>query len=66
MRTGNELTGDPKCWLCAILTIPGKIYGPNICSVCEPEYKKRKFVFVRASQAELDELFPTLRNNIEK
>lgn len=61
MRSGNELLGDPKCWLCATLVIPGKIYGPNICAACLPEYKKREFTFVMATQAELDELFPIIR-----
>lgn len=58
MRSGNELTGDPKCWLCATVVLPGKIYSPNICTACLPEYRERKYTFVRASQAELDELFP--------
>lgn len=54
----NEQTGDPKCWLCACVTKPGKVYSPNICLDCLPEYQKRKFVFVRATQAEIEELFP--------
>jgi hypothetical protein len=62
MKLGNELLGDPKCWLCATVTKPSKIYGPNICFDCAPAYQERKFFFVRASQAEIDELFPTLRN----
>lgn len=58
MRTGNELTGDPKCWECASVVLPNKVYSPTICSACLPKYKERKFKFVRASQAEIDELFP--------
>lgn len=49
---------DPKCWLCGTLTSPLENYQPLICSACLPEYKERKFVFVRASQREIDELFP--------
>jgi hypothetical protein len=54
---------DPKCWLCATLVTPPKPvqYRPLICSDCLPGYKERKFVFVRASQQELDELFPIIR-----
>lgn len=66
MRISNELTGDPKCWLCASVVLPGKVYAPNICDVCLPKYKERKFVFVRHSQAELDELFPIVIRQIEK
>lgn len=58
MRTGNELVGDPKCWECATVVLPGKIYGPNICSSCIPKYKKRKYTYVRWSQEEIDKLFP--------
>lgn len=65
MKSGNELTGDPKCWMCAKVTKPGKTYSPNICWDCKPAYNEKKFSFVRATQAELDELFPTLRNNTE-
>lgn len=51
---------DPKCWFCGTLVIPTKVaYGPLICESCLPMYKKQKFVFVRASQKELDILFPT-------
>lgn len=50
---------DPKCWLCGAVVRPIKIiYQPLICEDCKPEYKKRKFVFVRASAAEIEELFP--------
>lgn len=55
----NEQIGDPKCWLCAAVKKPGKIYGPNICLDCLPGYLERKFVFVRPSQKEMEELFST-------
>lgn len=52
---------DCKCWICGVYTKPeiDSVFGPLICLECLPEYKKRKFVFVRASQAELDEIFST-------
>lgn len=55
----NEQTGDPKCWLCALVTKPTKIYGPNICTNCLPDYKKRKFIFARQTQQEMEALFLT-------
>jgi hypothetical protein len=59
----NEETGDPKCWLCACVKLPGKVYSPNICLDCLPEYQKRKFVFVRAGEAEIEELFPVVQKS---
>lgn len=50
---------DCKCWCCGVFTKPKPIFSPLICESCMPEYKKRTFVFVRASQAELDEIFST-------
>jgi hypothetical protein len=58
LLAGNELTGDPKCWLCAVVCSPGAVYEPLICAECMPSYLLRSFVFVRASENEIKELFP--------
>lgn len=52
---------DPKCWLCALVTRPSGIYGPNICLACLPTYKEKIFVFNRPTQEEMEELFSTNR-----
>lgn len=33
-KLGNEKLGDPKCWICAKVTKPTKIYGPLRCVEC--------------------------------
>lgn len=48
---------DCKCWLCAKVTIPSKVYGPNICLDCLPGYLERKFVFDRPKQEDMEALF---------
>lgn len=65
MKTGNELTGDPKCWLCANVTIPNKIYSPNICEKCKPGYKERKYFWTRWTPEDVAELFPGCRSILE-
>lgn len=49
---------DPKCWMCArIVGVDPVVYGPNICSECVVEYRKKRFVFNRLGQAEMEEMF---------
>lgn len=48
---------DPKCWLCGAVVIPTVLqYQPLICVACLPEYKQRKFVFVRPTQEEMERI----------
>lgn len=48
---------DPKCWICAVVVLPTKVkYSPLICLDCEPEYKKRAFLFVRPTQEEMESI----------
>lgn len=54
-----DLRIDCKCWICGIYKEPDKIYQPLICVDCLPKYKEQKFVFVRPSQEELDDIFST-------
>lgn len=61
----NEELGDPKCWICATVKKPDRIYGPNICDECLPEYKKRKFVWTRWTAKDIEELFPGCRSILD-